>query len=157
MKYWEGSSVTITITPNTHYEVATITVNGTEKTFTNDAGTVKITVTIDQATTVNVTCNELEDENLLSEQYRGVYTNYSVTVTITADGVTVKGGSVNVTFTADQITTSGTNQFTLTGTFKNVTRTFTIIMNENGTMTLKDTKWALTQNGNTFTLPKQSS
>lgn len=152
MKYWAGSSVTLTITANKHYEVEKVTVNGEDKEFSNNAGTVKITVTIEADTTVEITFKELKEENLLSDLYIGVYTSGSTTVTITESGVTIKDTSwgVNVTFTDAQITHTGEGQFTLQNGNKKFTFTFT----DTG-VKVGDPNWAM--GGATKTLTKQSS
>ena len=152
MKYWAGSSVTITITANKHFEVEKITVNSEDKTFTNNGGTVTITVTMDADTTVDVTFKELKEENLLSDLYIGVYTYGNTTVTITETGVTVSdtSWSLTVKFTDAQITHTGEGQFTLQNGNRKFTFTFT---EENTKLKVTDPNWAM--GGSTKTLTKQ--
>ncbi len=153
--YWEGSSVTITITPKSHFEVETITVNDDNKTFTSSGGKITITVTVNEATTVEVTCKEFKEGNLLSDLYQGTYKggNYT-TVTITASGVTVKDTywGVSATFTDAQITCTGEGHFLLEQTTGSK-RKFEITFSADGTIKLIDSKSAI---GGSKTLTKQS-
>ncbi|MBQ3758571.1 MAG: hypothetical protein II876_03830, partial [Synergistaceae bacterium] len=97
-----GETVTLTVTPNEHYELESLTVDGTNldgRTFTMPAHDVTISATFKEFPKFTVTVQNPTNGTLTADRTTGIYAGEKVTLTLTpssgylAGAITVTGGA----------------------------------------------------------------